>query len=203
MKVFKRIFVFLLIISLSFIPFAVYSETVSAREIEELSHNFFRLHIRANSDSEEDQALKLKVRDDILEYTTNLLSSCSDKTEAMRLVSANTEKIEQIAKKSILAEGYGYGVRASVRREYFERREYDGFFLPAGEYDSLIVELGSGQGHNWWCVLYPCVCLSGSTDGVKTNLENVPDRLKTAKEPSSGSFRFGFWIVDVFKSIFG
>ena len=170
MKVFKRIFVFLLIISLSFIPFAVYSETVSAREIEELSHNFFRLHIRANSDSEEDQALKLKVRDDILEYTTNLLSSCSDKTEAMRLVSANTEKIEQIAKKRILAEGYGYGVRASVRREYFERREYDGFFLPAGEYDSLIVELGSGQGHNWWCVLYPCVCLSGSTDGS----ENQP-----------------------------
>ena len=177
MKIFKRIFVFLLIISLSFIPFAVYSETVSAREIEELSHNFFRLHIRANSDSEEDQELKLKVRDDILAYTTKLLSSCSDKTEAMKLVSANTEKIEQIAKKRIVAEGYKYGAHASVRREYFERREYDGFFLPAGEYDSLIVELGSGQGHNWWCVLYPCVCLSGSTDGVRTNLENVPDRL--------------------------
>ena len=199
MKIFKRIFVFLLIISLSFIPFAVYSETVSAREIEEFSHNFFRLHIRANSDSEEDQELKLKVRDDILAYTTKLLSSCADKTEAMKLVSANTEKIEQIAKKRIVAEGYKYGAHASVRREYFERREYDGFFLPAGEYDSLIVELGSGQGHNWWCVL----CLSGSTDGVRTNLENVPDRLKTAKEPSSGSFRFGFWIVDVFKSIFG
>lgn len=203
MKIFKRIFVFLLIISLSFIPFAVYSETVSAIEIEELSHNFFRLHIRANSDSEEDQELKLKVRDDILAYTTKLLSSCADKTEAMKLVSANTEKIEQIAKKRIVEEGRNYGARASVRREYFERREYDGFFLPAGEYDSLIVELGSGQGHNWWCVLYPCVCLSGSTDGVRTNLENVPDRLKTAKEPSSGSFRFGFWIVDVFKSIFG
>ena len=203
MKIFKRIFVFLLMLSLSLIPFAVYSETVSARETEELSQNFFRLHIRANSDSEEDQALKLKVRDDILAYTTKLLSSCADKTEAMKLVSANTEKIEQIAKKRIVAEGYKYGARASVRREYFERREYDGFFLPAGEYDSLIVELGSGQGHNWWCVLYPCVCLSGSTDGVKTNLENVPDRLKTAKEPSSGSFKFGFWIVDVFKSIFG
>ena len=203
MKIFKRIFVFLLIISLSFIPFAVYSETVSAREIEELSHNFFRLHIRANSDSEEDQELKLKVRDDILAYTTKLLSSCADKTEAMKLVSANTEKIEQITKKRIVEEGRNYGARASVRSEYFERREYDGFFLPAGEYDSLIVELGSGQGHNWWCVLYPCVCLSGSTDGVRTNLENVPDRLKTAKEPSSGSFKFGFWIVDVFKSIFG
>lgn len=203
MKNFRKIFIVLLITALSAAPFAAYSEIVSVAETKALAQNFFRLHIRANSDSKEDQALKLKVRDDILEYTTSLLASSENKADAIKTVSENIDEITRIARHRTLSEGYKYDIKVEVAKEYFERREYDGFFLPAGEYDALIVELGSGEGHNWWCALYPCVCLSGSASGVRTNLDNVPDRLRTAKEPSNGSFRFGFWIVDVFKSIFG
>lgn len=203
LKSFKSIFVVLLIISLSLIPFASYSDAVSEKEAEELSKDFFRLHIRANSDSTEDQNLKLAVRDDILALTTELFSSAKSKEEAIALATENIEKIKATAENRIRSEGYAYSVTVGIKREYFGRREYDGFFLPAGEYDSLIVEIGSGDGHNWWCVLYPCVCLSGATDGVRTDVEKVPEKLRTAKEPTGGSFKFGFWIVDFFKSIFG
>ena len=203
MKTFKVIFVVLLIFAISFMPLSAYSESVSSDEIKQLSQDFFRLHIRANSDSAEDQALKLKVRDDILLYTTSLLASAGSKEESITLVKSKIDEISNIAQRRVFEEGYNYGINVSVGKEHFDRREYDGFFLPEGMYDSLIIEIGSGEGHNWWCVLYPCVCLSGATGGVRTDIEKVPNKLRTSEEPSSGSFKFGFWIIDVFKSIFG
>ena len=124
---------------------------------------FIRLHVRANSDSESDQALKLKVRDGILDYTTRLLSGVTDKEEAMTLVRDNLSGIESAADSVVTENGFSYPVIASLKEEYFEYREYDGFYLPADVYDSLIVNVGSGEGHNWWCVIFPAVCLSGSS----------------------------------------
>lgn len=134
------------------------------------NQQFIRLHVRANSDSENDQSLKLKVRDGILDYTTKLLSGASDKEEAMARVQENLPGLEAAAKEIVDESGFGYPVSVSLKKEYFEYREYDGFYLPADVYDSLIVDVGSGEGHNWWCVIFPAVCLSGSSISAESDM---------------------------------
>ena len=144
---------------------------------------FIRLHVRANSDTETDQRLKLKVRDGILEYTTALLSGVEEKGEAMALVKENLPGLEEAAKQVVAENGFAYPVRAALKKEYFEYREYDGFYLPADIYDSLIVEIGSGEGHNWWCVIFPAVCLSGSSE----TSEKETDKSGPVKNGPSGN----------------
>ena len=203
MKSFKTVFVVMLIMSVSLLPLSAYAEKNEDEEIKKAAQGFFRLHIRANSDTERDQELKLKVRDDILSFTTELLSDSESKEMSVSLIKENLTELKKIAEKRISDEGFDYDVTVAVRKEYFERKEYGGFFLPAGEYDSLIIEIGEGTGHNWWCVLYPCVCLSGSATGVRTDIGKVPERLRTAKKPVNGTVKFRCWLFDVFSSIFG
>lgn len=140
---------------------------------------FLRLHVRANSDSEEDQELKLCVRDAILQKTTLLLADCEDKDSAIEILTENFGVLREAAEKTVAEKGFDYPISIEIRKEHFEYREYDGFFLPEDTYDSLIVNVGSGEGHNWWCVVFPAVCLSGSSskeaDDNKTPEENEND----------------------------
>ena len=133
--------------------------TESTRKIrDEISDNVLRLHILANSDSDEDQSLKLKIRDRVLEKCPEIF----DGTDISAAASKAKEKLDALlaAAREVIAEcGFDYDVRANVTDMYFEAREYDGFTMPAGEYAALRIEIGEAKGKNWWCVMYPPLCL--------------------------------------------
>ena len=133
---------------------------------EEPAQSYLRIHIRANSNGADDQAVKYAVRDGIVAYLAPVIAECGSKREALAAVRARTAGIEQTAARILREEGYSYGARAEVRREQFPTRVYDGVTLAAGEYDALIVELGTGEGDNWWCVVYPPLCFTGGNVDV-------------------------------------
>ena len=127
---------------------------------------YLRVHIRANSNSEEDQAVKYKVRDRVVEYLTPVVAECETKEEAMQKIGAHLSGAAAVADRVLRENGYDYGARASLRKEEFPTRVYENVTLQAGVYDALILELGSGKGDNWWCVVYPPLCFSGGNQNV-------------------------------------
>lgn len=131
---------------------------------QELADKVVRLHILANSDSEEDQALKLKVRDVILDRAEVILENSRDRQEAETVLRKDLPELESIAAKKIAEEGYSYPVTAELEETEFPTKEYDQFTLPAGKYLALRVIIGSGEGHNWWCVIFPPLCAESTTD---------------------------------------
>ena len=131
---------------------------------DQLADKVVRLHVLANSDSEEDQALKLRVRDRVLERATELLEQSADRQEAEALLRGNLLELENLAAEEIAAAGYDYPVTAELTDTTFPTREYDGFTLPAGEYLALRIVMGEGAGQNWWCVVFPPLCTTASAD---------------------------------------
>ena len=134
------------------------------RTQEALAEKVVRLHVLANSDSEEDQALKLRVRDAVLEQATAILEQSADRREAESRLRGQLLELERIAAKEIAAEGYDYPVTVNLENTDFPTKEYDGFTLPAGEYLALRVIIGEGKGQNWWCVVFPPLCTAASAD---------------------------------------
>ena len=131
---------------------------------QQLADKVVRLHVLANSDSEEDQAPKLRVRDAVLERTETLLEQSADRREAEGLLRGELLELERIAAEEIAAAGYDYPVTAELTDTEFPTREYDGFTLPAGKYLALRVVIGEGAGRNWWCVVFPPLCAAASAD---------------------------------------
>ena len=131
---------------------------------DQLADKVVRLHVLANSDSEEDQALKLRVRDRVLDRATDLLEQSADRQEAEALLRGNLLELENLAAEEIAAAGYDYPVTAELTDTTFPTREYDGFTLPAGEYLALRIVIGEGAGQNWWCVVFPPLCTTASAD---------------------------------------
>ena len=117
-----------------------------------------RIHIRANSNDSVDQQVKLKVRDEITAYLSDILVACDDKNEALEVIVQNTDKLEEIANRTLKDNNFYYTSAVSVNKSYFPEKEYDGYIFPEGVYDALIIELGSGTGDNWWCVAFPPLC---------------------------------------------
>ena len=158
----KKLFIY----SSIFLTLIIFTSSFSSvvRDSENISQKVFRFHILANSDEEYDQNLKLTVRDELLCYSNSLFNSCSNVDEAILIAKENVSNFNHIAKEVILKNGYDYSVKTYVTKEYFNTRVYDNYTLPAGLYDSLKVVIGSGEGHNWWCVMFPAVCLSSSAD---------------------------------------
>lgn len=131
---------------------------------EVMAEKVVRLHVLANSDSEEDQALKLRVRDKVLARATALLEASADRKEAEGLLRGDLLEIERIASEEIAAAGYDYSVTAEITNTDFPTKEYDGFSLPAGNYLALRVVIGEGKGQNWWCVVFPPLCTAAASD---------------------------------------
>ena len=127
---------------------------------------YLRVHIRANSNAEADQAVKYQVRDAIVEFLTPTVAECATKHEAMTAVRSKLSAISDVADRVLKENGFFYGARASLREEEFPTRVYDGATLEAGVYDALIVELGSGTGDNWWCVVYPPLCFTAGNGNI-------------------------------------
>lgn len=137
---------------------------------QELSDRVVRLHVLANSDSEEDQALKLKVRDRILAYTEPILAGSADRREAEALLRGHLLEMEGIAVEEIRANGYDYRVSVRLEDASFPTREYEGFTLPAGKYLALRIVIGEGAGRNWWCVVFPPLCAAAAEEVPETAL---------------------------------
>jgi len=139
--------------------------SVSAvRTQQEISDKVVRLHVVANSDSKEDQALKYRVRDAILGRITSLVSTSQDRSEAEGLIRGQILELEALAAREISAAGYDYPVTARLTELDFPTREYESFTLPAGNYLALQVVIGEGKGQNWWCVVFPPLCTAAASE---------------------------------------
>ncbi|MDE5885929.1 MAG: stage II sporulation protein R [Oscillospiraceae bacterium] len=130
-----------------------------SRNLENLKHDVLRLHILANSDSDEDQALKLQVRDALLEQSEELFAGCETLEDMKQTVLTKQAEIQEIAEKTLRDAGCTDSVKVSLEKTRFDVREYENFTMPAGEYDALRILIGEAQGHNWWCVMYPPLCI--------------------------------------------
>lgn len=131
---------------------------------EKIYESVVRLHVLANSDSEEDQALKLKVRDAILAYTSPKVIDSKSREEAIEILQGELENIKKIAENTVKEQGYFYSVEVTLTLEDYPTRNYESMSFPSGEYVSLRVLIGEAEGQNWWCVLFPPLCLSAATE---------------------------------------
>ena len=158
----------------------------------------FRLHILANSDSESDQALKLKVRDRVLSFTEELYRGAASKEEAEELTAAKLQAIADVAADEVRKNGCDYPVKAELTNMSFTTRHYGSFTLPAGSYDALRLTIGEGEGHNWWCVMFPSLCVSGSPDARAKEVfsDGEYDVVKNEKR------EYRFFVVELFVYIF-
>lgn len=129
-----------------------------------LSEKVLRLHVLANSDSEADQQLKLKVRDAILQESDRLFQQSDSKEAAMAQMATHLSDVEQVAERTLRKNGCDLPVTAALKKVEFNTRTYGNITLPAGEYDALQVEIGAAKGKNWWCVLFPSLCVPSSTN---------------------------------------
>ena len=153
-----------------------------------LADKMLRLHVIANSDSDEDQALKLKVRDSVLREVELLTENDG---------SVGTARTDVAAGEDVIAsEGYTSGVRLSLGEAYFPTKDYGGFALPAGRYDALRVEIGEGAGQNWWCVLFPPFCTTAAfeEEAVAAGLDEDEIRLMSSDGEYELRFRLVEWI---------
>ena len=157
-------------------------------ECETVRENVLRLHILANSDSEEDQALKLRVRDAVLRETAADFAAAGDREDTVKTAGRLLTKLKTAAEKTLEEAGCRDTVRVSMVNMYFETREYDGAILPAGYYDAVRIELGAAEGHNWWCVLFPQLCIGTAMEGPE--LEQIE---KLAEGPE---YRLSFALVE-------
>ncbi len=162
---------------------------------EELKENVLRLHIKANSNSVDDQELKLKVRDEILKVSASDFKTANNTNDALLIAEENINLFKKVADRVIKENGYSYSTRVKIEKTYFKTREYDNFTLPAGWYQALCIDIGEAKGENWWCVMYPAVCISASTD-FKT-LGNNAQNVASGKQ----KYVFRFKIVEIFEEI--
>lgn len=129
-----------------------------------LQGEVLRFHVLANSDSREDQRLKLQVRDRLLEESAVLFSAAGTREEAEQAAARALPQLERAAAQVIAQEGYRYPVKATLVNMYFDTREYESFTMPAGWYDAVRVVIGSGEGKNWWCVMFPQLCVPAALE---------------------------------------
>lgn len=147
----------------------LFSFTGFAARCEDLSQRVLRLHVLANSDSEEDQALKLEVRDRILQESAGLLDGVQTKEEAEVHVQQAMPQLLAAAQDEVARQGYSYPVTMELGPSSFGTRVYEDVTLPAGTYQALRIKIGKAEGHNWWCVLFPSLCLPAAEESVEEN----------------------------------
>lgn len=145
-----------------------------------LADGLLRLHVIANSDSVQDQQVKLLVRDRVLELTEPLLAEADDQDEVRRILSAHLQQITDAAQQVLTDQGMPYQLSAQMATEYYPTREYDTFSLPAGQYTGLKIRLGAASGHNWWCVVFPPLCTDAAQAPQDKLCEQTTFRFKTA-----------------------
>ncbi len=190
-KILTLVFVFALcLVALNFLP--VHGE-------EAIYNSVIRLHVIAASDSDSDQALKLKVRDAVLSGLSTLSEGCSSKSEAEEKLASQLDEIRAVALETLAAEGCDCQVSVSLGKEKYPQKSYDGVCFPAGEYTSLRIVIGEGEGKNWWCVLFPQLCLAGAKNAEAAFVEVglTPEQYRVITETDEPKYKLRFKIIDI------
>ena len=176
-SIFKNLKYIFLFLCLFTIYFFVCAHSYASTTSQNISSSFFRLHILANSNSEEDQNLKLLVRDKVLEYVNTLINDSMNKNEVISTLKNNLDTIRDIATSTIEECGYNYPVNISIGNFLFPTKNYGDISLPAGHYDGIRIEIGAAEGNNWWCVMFPPLCFVDVSSGIVPN--NSKELLQT------------------------
>ena len=165
---------------------------------DSIRENVLRLHILANSDDEEDQQLKFKVRDALLEVSEKVFSVCLNEEEAAAAAAESLDLLQLTAQQTVYELGYSYPVTVEIADTWFETRHYENFALPAGTYEALRVVIGKGEGHNWWCVMFPAVCLPAAK-AVNSGFSDVLDDGTVEIVESPKRYKAQFKVVEIFE----
>ncbi len=196
MSFFRKIEISLGIALLTSIIFSIIS---FAQTSEEIRNDVLRLHVLANSDSVTDQNLKIAVRDAILSEGAELFNGSVTKDNAVEKIIPELDRLKLTAEQVISERGFDYCVSVELTEEYFETRTYDDITLPAGEYLSLIIRIGKAQGKNWWCVMFPPMCVSAADKADElNNFFNKNEINLVSKNPK---YEPRFKIIEIYESI--
>ena len=200
-------YLFLLIVSVLFLLLSAYSYVNAVSN--NLADSVFRLHVIANSDSKEDQELKYKVRDSLIEYMNTLTNEMNSKEEVIEIAKSHLEDFKEIAQNVVKENGYNYDVNVEIGNFSFPTKTYGDISFPAGFYDALKVEIGKAEGQNWWCVMFPPLCFVDVTSGVvpEESKENLEENLGDEEyelisdTQNSSILNIKFKIIELFESI--
>ena len=193
---------FLLILFITILTTAMIIAFFPLVEANGIYEQVIRLHVIANSDSDEDQQLKLHVRDEVLDRIGVIVDGCEDVSEAYNAINDNLDLLESSAKDAVAEYGYQYNVKTLLTNEYYPTKEYEEVTLPSGEYISLRVIIGEGKGKNWWCVLYPPLCTGSAS--VKEELSETgftPSQIRLITDSEDSEYRVRFKIVEFFSDV--
>ena len=198
-------FIIILILLAIFITLSAFS--YSATVLGHISDSVFRLHIIANSDSYEDQELKYKVRDKIIEYMQSISKSTDTKEEILELASNNLDTLEKVAKQVVLENGYNYDISVETGNFSFPTKNYGDITFPTGFYDALRIKIGDAKGENWWFVMFPPLCFVDVSSGIVPE-ESKKDLVASLSpeeydiiSKDDGEIKFKFKLLELFQSI--
>ena len=199
----KRLIILILLFALFLFTSAVsYTRAVC----NDIQNSVFRLHVVANSDTEEDQNLKYIVRDSVIDYINDISKNATSKDEVMEIANNHINDIEAIATKTVQDYGYNYNVTVNVGNYVFPSKKYGDITLPPGYYDALKIEIGNAQGQNWWCVMFPPLCFVDVTSGIvpDESKEQMKNNLSTEEynliSTSNSNVEIKFKIVEVLQN---
>ncbi len=184
-------------VCIAFVLTVLYSVIPFQAECTDISNEVFRLHILASSDSEYDQNVKLSVRDKVLEYTESLFQNAKSKEDAEQVISQNLPAITEVAQNEVYRSGSNDKVKAEITNMYFTTRHYDSYTLPSGMYDALRITIGEGKGHNWWCVMYPSLCIYSEENRDEKAKEVFDDAQYDIVK--NEKYEYKFKIVEIFE----
>ena len=170
-----------------------------AETSEQVRRDVLRLHVLANSDSAADQHLKLKVRDAVLAESPEIFDGSVDIENAVKRITPQLDNIKKTADKIIKENGYDYSVRVILSRDFFTTRTYDNVTLPAGRYLALRIVIGEGRGHNWWCVMFPPMCLPAAEK--KDEIEKVLNGKETALVMKNPRYEIRFKVIEIYEQL--
>lgn len=207
MKSGLKIFFILLILFFSFV--FILAKSYSDRVFTNISSNFIRLHVVANSDSTEDQIVKYKIRDSVISYLSPYLTSAKSKQQAEKIINDKIQELYSISDNILKEEGLNSNIKISFGNYKFPTKDYSKFILPEGNYDALKIEIGDAVGQNWWCVMFPSLCVtnncsfeigSPTSEKFENNLTEEELSILT-KDTSSTDIKIKFKILELFENL--
>lgn len=173
---------------------------------EHLAQEVLRFHILANSDSDEDQALKMTVKEEVLGYLEGAMPEDMDVAETTDWMRHHTDELENLSREIVLQEGHDYPVSAAVTTCWFPEKTYGDLTFPAGNYEALRIEIGAAKGHNWWCVLYPNLCFLDAVNAVvpeegKQELKKVLSEEEYSQITMATDFKIKWYFPELLKGL--
>lgn len=202
---FKKSNVFILLAFLLFLYIFISAYSYVNLISSDLRDNVFRLHVIANSNSEEDQNLKYVVRDNLVQYMNSICNNMSSKEEAIQMVSNHLIDFSNIANETIQENGFSYNATVEIGNFNFPTKTYADISFPSGYYDALKVKIGKAEGQNWWCVLYPSLCFVDVTSGIlpEESKEELQDNLTSEEyqlisKNDNPTINFKFKLIEFF-----